>query len=146
MFPGSSLSLTVHAPTSDLGAGLDARGQIGGTATSPLGHSSRCGRAPHRSQGEGGGPDETRTDSGLTRPPEPARSAAQATKRSAVRGTTEFALTPSHTVSPTLDQSPSLRERRRARVADAAVVATDGERSSRRAESHFARARWSQPS
>jgi hypothetical protein len=37
MFVGSCLSLTVQAPTSDLGAGLDARGQIGRTATTPPG-------------------------------------------------------------------------------------------------------------
>jgi hypothetical protein len=42
LFVGSCLSLTVQAPTSDLGAGLDARGQIGRTATTPPG----CRLAP----------------------------------------------------------------------------------------------------
>jgi hypothetical protein len=37
LFLGSSLLFTVHAPPSDLGAGLDARGQIGRTATTPTG-------------------------------------------------------------------------------------------------------------
>ena len=41
MLWGASLPFTVHAPASDLGTGLDARGQIGRTATMALGCSPR---------------------------------------------------------------------------------------------------------